>query len=285
MLTASLENSCYTERRNILSVTQNRMKQVLGKLSRGSILAYSLILLGIVLVASIGMMSASVTNLKSVSSSDKSINAFQIADSGSQAVVRMLKEAAGNELQDISGVTCDGSDAVVESPANFLGGKYKAIFLDSDGKTLACNDNISAVASVKSVGTYSDTARAVQVAVAAGCTPGTTRIVISSNSSAFNNSDNNPVQSVVNGSAEVLVGAECRHSGAVFSTAYSSTGMIPDQYGVTSSGIRDPDFNFSIHCSTAASRCFMTKIDSSGSITGSDLCDQGWKIFALCLAP
>ena len=167
------------------------MKQVLGKLSRGSILAYSLILLGIVLVASIGMMSASVTNLKSVSSSDKSINAFQIADSGSQAVVRMLKEAAGNELQDISGVTCDGSDAVVESPANFLGGKYKAIFLDSDGKTLACNDNISAVASVKSVGTYSDTARAVQVAVAAGCTPGTTRIVISSNSSAFNNSDNN----------------------------------------------------------------------------------------------
>ncbi|MFZ1735774.1 MAG: hypothetical protein WAU31_02480, partial [Candidatus Moraniibacteriota bacterium] len=143
------------------------MKRALKKLSRGSILAYSLILLGIVLTASIGMMSASVTNLKSVSSSDKSINAFQIADSGSQAVIKMLKNAAGTQLKDVVSPCSGGQDATVNQ-ANFLGGEYKVIFQDSDGKTLKCNDPISKVASVKSVGTYSDTARAVQVAVAAG---------------------------------------------------------------------------------------------------------------------
>ena len=147
------------------------MKRTLEKLSRGSILAYSLILLGIVFVASIGMMSASVTNLRSVSSNDKSINAFQIADSGSQAVIKMLKSAGGNDLGDVSGVSCSGGDAFVESPGNFLGGNYKVTFQNSDGETMKCNGakgKIADVTSVKSVGTYADTARAVQVAVAAG---------------------------------------------------------------------------------------------------------------------
>lgn len=267
MLTASLENSCYTERRNILSVTQNRMKQVLGKLSRGSILAYSLILLGIVLVASIGMMSASVTNLKSVSSSDKSINAFQIADSGSQAVVRMLKEAAGNELRDISGVTCDGSDAVVESPANFLGGKYKAIFQDSDGKTLACNDNISAVASVKSVGTYSDTARAVQVAVAAGGCPATGGLVLAGSSSNQNGFDfSNLMTYIDSGNARVAEG-RCGWGG--------SKSSFSDSYTLSSGSVLMGNGGSSTVMTCSGSKC-------SVSGGGSADCTGGWRIYVEC---
>ncbi len=244
------------------------MKQVLGKLSRGSILAYSLILLGIVLVASIGMMSASVTNLKSVSSSDKSINAFQIADSGSQAVVRMLKEAAGNELQDISGVTCDGSDAVVESPANFLGGKYKAIFLDSDGKTLACNDNISAVASVKSVGTYSDTARAVQVAIAAAgdCAAGRTVIVSRSDDSTYDSSNVTDVRNFVQNDKGVIVGGSCTTSSA--STAVFDSARVYSSAGVGSV----------VEVRTGGS-AFFTCNASTGSCS---TCTSGWELYGIC---
>ena len=249
------------------------MKQVLGKLSRGSILAYSLILLGIVLVASIGMMSASVTNLKSVSSSDKSINAFQIADSGSQAVVRMLKEAAGNELRDISGVTCDGSDAVVESPANFLGGKYKAIFQDSDGKTLACNDNISAVASVKSVGTYSDTARAVQVAVAASSSPCDTPgqvVIVAKNTSGLSitPSDISKVSSFANDVSKTIVGFHCNTGIGTITGSASLFSLIG------SSG-----FGISGNSSSSAS---MGCLVSGGCSASSNVCSGGWAVYGIC---
>lgn len=248
------------------------MKQVLGKLSRGSILAYSLILLGIVLVASIGMMSASVTNLKSVSSSDKSINAFQIADSGSQAVVRMLKEAAGNELRDISGVTCDGSDAVVESPANFLGGKYKAIFQDSDGKTLACNDNISAVASVKSVGTYSDTARAVQVAIAAAgdCAAGRTIVVSRSGSATYNGTNENDVKNFVQNDKGVIIGGSCANSTA-------STAVFDSARVYSSGGI-----GHIVEVRTGGSAFFTCNAGTGSCSPSSGACDSGWELYGIC---
>lgn len=146
------------------------MKCVLQKLSKGSILAYTLILLFIVLTASIGMFEASITNLRSVSSNDKSTNAFQIADSGSQAVVAKIKKASGSTVGDISGIDCSGSMATLSS--SLFQGAYKVTFLDADEKTLKCNDDISKITSIKSVGTYADTARAVEVAVASsdyGC--------------------------------------------------------------------------------------------------------------------
>lgn len=134
--------------------------------SQGSILAYTLILLGIILAASISMMAASVTNLKSVSSSNQSVNAFQIADSGSQVMLKMLKETTETKLADmIAPASCPiGQDATVNQ-TNFLGGSYRVTFKDGDGNTLKCSDNTSEVASVKSVGTYRNTARAVEVAV------------------------------------------------------------------------------------------------------------------------
>ena len=143
------------------------MKRALKNFSRGSILAYSLILLGIVLTASIGMMSASVTNLKTVSLSDKSINAFQIADSGSQAVIKELKAAAdGDKLSDIDGGSCNNSTKSIDKDL-FLEGRYRVTFFDASDPAvqLGCGADVSDVASVKSVGTYGDTARAVQVVV------------------------------------------------------------------------------------------------------------------------
>lgn len=149
------------------------MSSLLKRYSQGSVLAYSLILLGIVLVASVGMMSASVTDLRSISSSDKSVNAFQIADSGSQAAIRLLKNTPGGTLKSMIEPTTscpNGNTATVES-GTFLGGNYRVIFLDDAGQALKCSDDVSKVVSVKSVGTYSDTVRAVQVAAASAPKP------------------------------------------------------------------------------------------------------------------
>lgn len=140
------------------------MRRVLQTFSRGSILAYSLILLGIVLVASVGMMAASVTNLRSVSSNDKSINAFQIADSGSQAAIAKIK--AADSSARVSSLYASVSACNNDDPINLLGGDYRLSFYDQNDAKLGCNDDVSEITSIKSVGAYQDVARAVRVAVA-----------------------------------------------------------------------------------------------------------------------
>ncbi len=144
------------------------MKQVFRSLSQGSILAYTLILLGIVLVASIGMFSASITNFRSVSSNDQSSSAFQIADSGSQIAVKMLRDTMEDKLSGMIGNCPGGQEAAIDVPSGFLGGGYRITFQGEDGSPLRCNDDVADVWSIKSVGSYGNTTRAVQVAVAAG---------------------------------------------------------------------------------------------------------------------
>lgn len=274
------------------------MKHVLQKFSRGSILAYSLILLGIVFVASIGMMAASVTNLKSVSSNDKSLNAFQIADSGSQAVIKMLKGAGGSDLGDITGVTCSGSDAVVESPGSFLGGSYKVTFLNSNGETMKCSGaqgKIADVASVKSIGTYSDTARAVQVAVAAGgCTghEGQVVVVRRGSGTSFDRNDFDAIQNFVNTPGATLTGAICRYTssghhqvagvpvGASFSLVDNKPNSgNPGWIAFSSSQERPQVTSASVVCMTMDSPSYhVCTIDSS---TGA-ACNEGWAVYGLC---
>ena len=138
------------------------------KIARGSVLAYSLILLSILLIVSIGMMSSSIVDLKSLSSNDNSVNAFQIADSGSQAIVASIKKDNSGNIGDLAtrmGLSC--SNGLVES--SLLNGAYKVSFYgDASTAPLSCADTLSGVTSVKSVGSYRDSARAVSVAVAAG---------------------------------------------------------------------------------------------------------------------
>lgn len=140
------------------------MKYILAKV-KGSVLAYSLILLTIVLIASIGMMSSSIVNFRSVSTSDKSGNAFQVADSGAQAVIAKIKVA--DPSNPIRSLFNSPSECTTGAPISLLTGEYRLSFYGGDGsEALNCNRPIADITSVKSVGTYSDTTRAVQVAVA-----------------------------------------------------------------------------------------------------------------------
>ena len=250
------------------------MRISVKKMSRGSILAYSLILLGIVLVASIGMMSASVVNFKSVSSSEKSTNAFQVADSGSQAILKMMKKTSestiGNMIINDAGGSCSGNnDAVAQSSGSFLGGSYKVTFQSDNGSTLKCSDSVADVASVKSVGTYSNTVRAVQVAVAASTcdTPGQIVVVAKGDSESFSSSDFSKVKSFASDSMKVIVGYRCVYSGSMRLEGFSSNYLISDSYFSV--------LNDSPIICASGSNCV---------VNPGYKCNGGWAIYGRCAA-
>ncbi|QQS21155.1 MAG: LamG domain-containing protein [Candidatus Moraniibacteriota bacterium] len=143
-----------------------------GKSSRGSVLAYTLIVLAIVLAASIGMMASSVTDLQSISSNTRSSSAFQIADSSAQLIRATIKNPSGvPSSADTIGeywTNCRNRDGKASVTGEMLGGTYEVSFLGGEPEQdLECGDDVSAVTVIKSVGSYRDTARAVRVFVAA----------------------------------------------------------------------------------------------------------------------
>lgn len=68
------------------------MKQKKYSSLRGSVLAYTLIVLAILMIASVGLLTATVSNMRSALLTDNSANAFQTADSAAQRIFARLKE-------------------------------------------------------------------------------------------------------------------------------------------------------------------------------------------------
>lgn len=139
------------------------MKSKLKKMPKGSVLAYSLIVLSLMLAISIGVSVTSGIQRKNAGTTEKTSQALQVASSGVEAVTQAVFKAT-NPSQPLSTVGCTGSDV----PAS--GGTYNLQFLDKNGDILACNKPISDLASVKSTGDFGNTSRAVEVAVAVSLT-------------------------------------------------------------------------------------------------------------------
>ncbi len=238
------------------------------KIARGSVLAYSLILLSILLIVSIGMMSSSIVDLKSLSSNDNSVNAFQIADSGSQAIVASIKKDNSGNIGDLAtrmGLSC--SNGLVES--SLLNGAYKVSFYgDASTAPLSCADTLSGVTSVKSVGSYRDSARAVSVAVAAGCSQPGVMVKVASNSDSanFSSGDYDKIRDYTRDVSNKIVGIHCNYSTA---EALNFHYPIPAQFQVetfTASGFD------SFYCSQSTGVC---KFESSN-------CSSGWAVYGMC---
>jgi hypothetical protein len=134
----------------------------------GSILAYSLIIISIMIAIVATMSIATVISKKSASSTDASVQAYQTADSGVQLTI---KEIDNNLGATISSVFSDCTNGVISDQSyGSLNGTYTISFYsDEAGSTLMdCSDQVKDIRSIKSVGTYNGTVRAVNVAVAAG---------------------------------------------------------------------------------------------------------------------
>ena len=260
------------------------MKRILQKLSKGSVLVYTIILLFILLTVSIGMMSASVRNLKSVSSGDHSINAFGVADSGSEAVLAKIKRASGTTIDTIADIDCsDPSLAKISS--GLFNGSYSVTFLDKDEKTLTCSDKISDVTSIKSVGSYADTARAVEVAVAAGGCDADNKggVVIVDEKNDSGHPDWDAIDDFMNDHGPI-VGYRCD----VPAGGGGGSIVIESLFG----GVSDFRRSTLIFAYTVPSTSFAAGVSGSflctqgnGCVhyTGSSLpCSNGWRIYGMC---
>jgi len=140
-------------------------KKTKSKSFSGSVLVFSLIIMFVMLVMGLGIIATTVTERKSSFSTGKSTVSFQVADSGAERVLQKIKNTSGQ----ISALgTCSGGQI---SGSISSGKDYTITFYDSATSTptlLGCGDDISKIKEIKSIGTYANTSRAVQVAVAAG---------------------------------------------------------------------------------------------------------------------
>jgi hypothetical protein len=143
------------------------------KTDKASILAYSLIIMAMMIAIAATMSIATVVEKKSASSTDFSVQAYQTADSGVQLAIKQInaKISEGNGTDPISSLFPNCSTATSDGNV-FSGADYKlSFFSNKDGLPASAMDcssgKIKDIRSIKSIGTYKDTLRAVQVAVAA----------------------------------------------------------------------------------------------------------------------
>jgi len=134
---------------------------------KASILAVSLIIMGVMFVISLGIASSALQSRKASIGSSKSSVAFQNADSGVEIIMQRIKDnSSDSNLNNIDNDgTCDG---IYTSPD----GKYRAELKDASGNIIdssACGTTaVSAIDTVKSIGYSAQDTRAIEMAVAAG---------------------------------------------------------------------------------------------------------------------
>ncbi len=131
------------------------------KKDKASILAVTLIVLGLVLSIALSASLISILGNKASISSNKSNLAYSRADSGVEDILYKIKNADSNDtIGDI--VTC--SDGVFENSS--VG--YKVEFKDASGAFIKdCGVEISKVDTIKSTGRSEGNQRSIEVAVAA----------------------------------------------------------------------------------------------------------------------
>lgn len=146
-----------------------------GKTKNGSALVFSLMVLAAMLVVAIGTFSVSMVNQRTSTDTEKSISAFQAADSGieivAQEINKRIKASSSADLIDTipSELICPGSGSTGVAEyvdLNFLNGKKIRVQLIGENReTLTCADSLDKVMYLKSVGEYGGTMRAVEVAL------------------------------------------------------------------------------------------------------------------------
>ena len=141
------------------------------KSSRGSVLVFSLIILSIILSAAITVATVSVTNQRSASSTGKSVQSFQVADSGIELALQKIYKgnyATLNALATGMGGAASCTGGAI-SKNNVVGGSIKVSFYDNDGNLVTCTDTAwrDKVVRIKSEGAAFGTTRVVETAVAA----------------------------------------------------------------------------------------------------------------------
>ncbi len=157
-----------------MSKMKNKIESVKSyflKNKDGSILAYSLIVISVMIVIAASLSVVTVIEKKGAVSTDSSVQAYQTADSGVQMAIKKINKAISQQEEGdpITSIFPNCGETNPEDGTISDAGKYKlSFFSDEAGTTpLACTALIKDIQNIKSVGEYKDAVRAVQVAVAA----------------------------------------------------------------------------------------------------------------------
>jgi len=132
------------------------------KKQKASILVVTMMILGIVLVTALSISVVSIQERKASMGSNKSNQAYQVADTGIEKVMQLIKD---NSFDDtIKNIDTDGTcDGIFNSTVG-----YTVQLKDTaDENITTCAVSVSAIASIKSIGTNSGQQRAIEAAVAA----------------------------------------------------------------------------------------------------------------------
>lgn len=141
------------------------------KTKYGSVLVFTLIILFIGVVAALGITSTTVISQKMSGTTGKSVQSFQVADSGAEIFLKTIKDAEDGTLGNI-GFSCN--EGIITGSIG-TGKDYSIIAYDSNEEEITnCNVSISDITKIKSIGTHANTSRAIELAVAADETPGIT---------------------------------------------------------------------------------------------------------------
>ncbi len=135
------------------------MKQKTRGFLSGSALVYTLIVLSVLLTVSLGMMTSSMTDFRSASSVDRSAQAFQVANSGAEEILKKIKDNPNVRIDNLGLGSCTTKDTIEKS---LTVGSYQVSFMDKDRKLLKCSKPVNEVEIIKSVGSYADSVRAVE---------------------------------------------------------------------------------------------------------------------------
>lgn len=141
----------------------------LFRLKRGSVLVFSLIILSIILSAAITVATVSVRNQRSATSTGKSVQSFQVADSGVELALQKIYKGTYTSSDPLAtamtGMACSGTTL---TKSDVAGGNVSLTLFDNDGNPINCSDTSwrDKVVKVKSEGSASGTTRVVETAVA-----------------------------------------------------------------------------------------------------------------------
>ena len=133
---------------------------------KGSILVFSLVMLAVLTIVSVGIASVTLIEKKNAGGTGKSTQALQVADSGVE--VAMKKIASGeNTVRQLAGsMICDDSGGKAVISGNIgQERKYSLSFQDEDENFITrCDDATAGIAVIISTGNYSGTSRKIAVA-------------------------------------------------------------------------------------------------------------------------
>ena len=130
---------------------------------KASVLVVTMLILGIMLVTALSVSLVSIKDRKASMGANKSNQAFQNAQSGVELVMQQIKSGTNVKVGDIAtklGLVCNSG--LLSGSAS-----YTVELHNIDSANVACDDSVSTITSIKSVGMAGDDQRAIQAAVAA----------------------------------------------------------------------------------------------------------------------